>query len=93
MSYKGERYKREVFKYTTKRSIKPSKQWNMKSWLPDQVFKDHSVLEAIEEIKLNPKLVRKVSKVITATTFTEFSTEYQDHIKAIADEIRKQKLY
>ncbi len=93
MSYKGERYKREVYKHLTRKERKPPKQWNMKTRLPDEVFKDHSVLEAIEEIKLNRKLSQKVSNVITANLFSTYSTEYQEHIKAIAEEIRKQKLY
>lgn len=92
MAYKGYRHKPDVFKHNA-RTERPPKQWNMKTRLPDPVFKDHSVLEAIEEIKNNRKLSEKVSNVITAKLFHEYSTEYQEHIKAIAEEIRKQKLY
>lgn len=94
MSYKHEkRLRTEKSKSWTRPGNNPRPQWDMKTKLPDPVFKDCTVLEAIEAIKLNRKLSEKVGSVITCRLFDQYSTEYKEHIKAIAEEVRKQKLY
>ena len=79
--------------YNLKRTDKaPKPRWTMKK-KAQTIFEEETVLQAIEQIKANKKLVQKVSNVICSTLFKDYSKEYQEKIKSIAQEIRIQKLY
>lgn len=89
MTYK---HKSDIYKHWCRENDKPKMEFKHQK-KPPAVFKSVSVLEAIEQIKLNPKLVEKVSKVITSSLYDTYSTAYKDHIQLIAAQIREQKLF
>lgn len=97
MSYREQkRYKTEKFKNWTRKdnSGEPKTLYLFNhSKPPALIFKDVPVLDAIEQCKADRKLSQQVGKVVNSSRFNTFDPEYQEHIKAIADEIRKQKLY
>jgi hypothetical protein len=95
MAYqKRQKYlKTEKSKSWTRTGDKPRPNFDMKTKKPEPVFENCTVLEAIEAITANRKLSQKVSNVITCRLFDQYNPEYQEHIKAIAEEVRKQKLY
>lgn len=57
-------------------------------------FKDMTLEEAIEAVRNDRKLSKKVASVLNSFWFERSTnTEYKEKIKALAEVVRKEKLY